>query len=174
MSAAAVVTTAFVAMLFFRGTVEAARALWSVPRSMPHRLSRSRLSRRRQRLTDLFVRLFDRFGGTWKPLKAESIAVIDSLPIAACAHARMPRVTLYRATEYRGCLARKKRSSYGRKVHLLGTTDGQPVECFLTPGSSTVIQQKNVGFSGPAISQRNQGGKGGPEHVDDDAHHRRT
>jgi hypothetical protein len=38
----------------------------------------------------------------------------------------------------------------------------------------TVIQQEKVGFSGPAIEQRNKGGKGGPEHVDDYEHHRRT
>jgi Transposase DDE domain len=32
-------------------------------------------------------------------------------------------------------MARKKRYVYGLKGHLLVTTDGQPVECRLTPGS---------------------------------------
>jgi hypothetical protein len=135
MSDAEVVTTAFVAMLFFRGNVEAARALLSVPRYMPHRLSRRRVNRRLHRLTDLFVRLFDLFGCTWKQLNAESIDVIDSFPMAACDHDRIPRVNLYRDKDYRGCMASKKRYFYGLKVHLLVTTDGQPVECFLTPGS---------------------------------------
>jgi hypothetical protein len=43
---AEVVTTALVAMLFFRGNCEAARALLCAPWSRPHRLSRSRLNRR--------------------------------------------------------------------------------------------------------------------------------
>jgi hypothetical protein len=34
-------------------------------------------------------------------------------------------------------MARKKRDVYGRNVHLLVTQDGPPVECFLTPGSSS-------------------------------------
>ena len=59
MSDAEVVTTTVVAMLFFRGNVEAARALLSMPRYMPHRLSRSRVNRRLHRRTDLFVMLFD-------------------------------------------------------------------------------------------------------------------
>jgi hypothetical protein len=57
MSDADVITTGLVAMLCFRGNFEAARALLSLPQSMPPRLSRSRLNRRLQRLTDLFVRL---------------------------------------------------------------------------------------------------------------------
>jgi hypothetical protein len=92
MSDAEVVTTALVAMLFFRGNFEAARALLSLPRYVPHMLSRSRLNRRLHRLTDLFVRLFDLLGCTWKQLNAESISVIDSFPVAACDHDRIPRV----------------------------------------------------------------------------------
>jgi hypothetical protein len=46
MSDAEVVTTALVAMLFFRGNFEAARALLCAPWYMPHMLSRSRLNRR--------------------------------------------------------------------------------------------------------------------------------
>jgi hypothetical protein len=58
MSDAEVITTGLVALLFFRGTFAAARALLSTPRYMPHRLSRSRVNRRLHRLTDLFVMLF--------------------------------------------------------------------------------------------------------------------
>jgi hypothetical protein len=59
MSDAEVMTTGLVAMWFFRGHCEAARALLSTPRYVPHRLSRSRVNRRLHRLTALFVRLFD-------------------------------------------------------------------------------------------------------------------
>jgi hypothetical protein len=59
MNDAEVITTGLVALWFFRGNVEAARALLSMPRSMPHLLSRRCLNRRLHRLTDLFVMRFD-------------------------------------------------------------------------------------------------------------------
>ena len=59
MSDAEVITTGLGAMLCFRGNFEAARALLSTPRYVPHMRSRSRVNRRLPRLTDLFVRLFD-------------------------------------------------------------------------------------------------------------------
>jgi hypothetical protein len=58
-SDAEVVTTALVAMLFFRGNFEAARALLCAPWSMPHMLSRSRLNRRLHRLNHLLLTLFE-------------------------------------------------------------------------------------------------------------------
>ena len=92
-SAAEVMTTGWVAMWFFRGNGEAARALLSTPRSGPHRLSRSRVNRRLHRLTELCVRRFDLFGCTWKPLNTASISVIDRVPVAVCDHDRIPRAT---------------------------------------------------------------------------------
>jgi hypothetical protein len=111
-----------------------------MPRYVPHMLSRSRLNRRLHRLTDLCMMLFDLLGCTWKQLNTASISVIDSLPIAVCDNYRIPRVKLYRKKAYRGCMASKKRYFYGRKVHLLVTQDGQPVECVLTPGSYSAVR----------------------------------
>jgi Transposase DDE domain len=140
MSDAEVITTGLVAMWFFRGNFEAARALLSMPRYVPHMLSRSRLNRRLHRLTDLFLMLFDPLGCTWKQLNTESIYVIDSFPVTVCDNYRIPWAKLYRNKEYRGCIASKKRYFYGLKVHLLVTKDGQPVECVLTPGSYSDVR----------------------------------
>src|SRR5262245_61243230 len=60
LSDAAVMTTGWVARWFVRGNFEAAHALLCMPRYVPHRLRRSRLNRRLQRLTDLVWRRFDR------------------------------------------------------------------------------------------------------------------
>jgi Transposase DDE domain len=98
-------------------------------------LSRRRVNRRLPRLTDLFVMLVDLLGYTWKQLHTESIYVIDRFPVVVCDNYRIPRAKLYQHEEYRGCIASKKRYFYGLKGHLLVTKDGQPVECFLTPGS---------------------------------------
>jgi hypothetical protein len=140
MNDAEVITTGLVAMLFFRGNFEAARALLSTPRYVPHMLSRSRVNRRLHRLTDLFLMLFDLLGCTWKQLNTESIYILDSFPISACDNYRIPRAKLYQNKEYRGYTASKKRYFYGLKVHLLVTKDGQPVECFLTPGSYSDVR----------------------------------
>jgi Transposase DDE domain len=107
---------------------------------MPHMLSRRRLNRRLPRLADLFVMLFDLIGYAWKQLNTESVYVIDSFPIPVCDNDRIPRVKLYQHKEYRGYMASKPRYFYGLNVHLLVTKDGQPVACFLAPGSDSDVR----------------------------------
>jgi DDE family transposase len=150
MSDAEVITTGLVAMVFFRGNFEAARALLSTPRYIPHMLSRSRLNRRLQRLKALFLTLVNLLGHTWKQLNTEAVSMIDSFPIAVCDNDRIPRAKLYQCEAYRGYIASKKRYVYGLKLHLMVTKDGQPVECFLTPGSySDVRALKTFQFDVP-------------------------
>jgi hypothetical protein len=132
---AEVITTGLVALLFLRSNFEAARTLLSTSRYMPHMLSRSRLNRRLPRLRALFLPFFELLGHTWKPLNIDSVYIIDSCPIAVCDNARLPRAKVYQHEMYRGYIASKKRYFDGRTVHLMVTKDGQPVECFLTPGS---------------------------------------
>jgi hypothetical protein len=140
MSDAEVVTTAVVAMLFFRGNFEAARALLCAPWYMPRMLSRSRLNRRLHRLNDLLMTLFELLGHTWKQLNTESIYILDSFPIAVCDNYRIPRAKIYQQEAYRGYIASKQRYFYGLKIHLLVTKDGQPVECYLIPGSYSDVR----------------------------------
>jgi hypothetical protein len=150
MSDAEVITTGLVAMLCFRGNDESARALLSAPRYIPHMLSRSRLNRRLHRLNELSLTLFELLGQRWKYLNTESISGIDSFPVAVCDNYRIPRAKLYQQEKYRGHIASKKRYFYGLKVHLMVTKDGQPVECFLTPGSySDVRALKSFQFDVP-------------------------
>lgn len=137
MSDAEVMTTALVAALHFRGNFELARRLLQEQGYIPVMLSRSRFNRRLHRLTDLFGALFSLLGETWKELKADSIYSIDSFPIAACDTYRIPRSRRYRGEVWRGRQASKKRYFYGLKLHLLVTQYGQPVEFFLTPGSTS-------------------------------------
>lgn len=140
MSDAEVITTGLVAMLFLRSNFEAARTLLSTSRYMPHMLSRSRLNRRLHRLKDLFLTFFELLGHTWKQLNTDSVYIIDSFPIAVCDNYRIPRAKVYQHEMYRGYIASKKRYFYGLKVHLMVTQEGQPVECFLTPGSYSDVR----------------------------------
>ncbi len=135
MNDAEIMTTAFVAALFFRGNHESARTMLQQHGYIPHMLSKSRFSRRLHRIKELFIILFDLLGTTWKTLNTDSIYIIDSLPIAVCDNIRIRRSKIYSDEDFRGYQASKKRYFYGLKIHLMVTKDGQPVECFLTPGS---------------------------------------
>jgi len=134
MNNAEIMTTALVASLFFRGNQESARAMLRQHGYIPHMLSKSRFSRRLHRIKALFLVLFDLFAHIWKTLNKEAIYVIDSLPIAVCDNIRIRRSKIYSKEDFRGYQASKKRYFYGLKIHLMVTQDGQPVECFLTPG----------------------------------------
>src|SRR5215475_3202313 len=130
-----IMTTAFIASLFFRGNHESARTMLKQHGYIPHMLSKSRLSRRLHRSKEIFLIVFNLCAQTWKTLNTEAISVIDSLPIAVCDNIRIRRSKIYSHEDFRGYQASKKRYFYGLKVHLMVTQDGQPVECFLTPGS---------------------------------------
>lgn len=135
MNDAEVMTTALVAALFFRGKHESARIMLKEYGYIPQMLRKSRLSRRLHRIKDLLIIVLRVLGNIWKTLNADAIYVIDSLPVAVCDNRRIPRAKIYSHEEFRGYQASKKRYFYGLKIHLMVTQDGQPVECFLTPGS---------------------------------------
>ena len=155
MNDAEIMTTAFIASLFFRGHHESARAMLKQQGYIPHMLSKSRFNRRLHRIKELFIILFNLLGKTWKTLNTDAksgqndiakkkkeksassfwpIYVIDSLPIAVCDNIRIRRSKIYSDENFRGYQASKKRYFYGLKIHLMVTQDGQPVECFLTHG----------------------------------------
>lgn len=135
MNDAEVMTTAFIASLFFRGNHESARAMLQQHGYITHMVSKSRFSRRLHRIKEIFIIFFNMLAQTWKTLNTEAIYVIDSLPIAVCDNIRIRRSKIYSNEDFRGYQASKKRYFYGLKIHLMVTQDGQPVECFLTPGS---------------------------------------
>jgi Transposase DDE domain len=134
MNDAEIMTTALIASLFFRGNHESARAMLRQNGYIPHMLSKSRFSRRLHRIKELFIILFDLLGNIWRTLNIDTVYVIDSLPVAVCDNIRIRRSKIYTKGDFRGYQASKKRYFYGLKIHLMVTQDGQPVECFLTPG----------------------------------------
>jgi DDE family transposase len=135
MNDAEVMTTAFIAALFFRGNHESARAMLKQYGYIPYMVSKSRFSRRLHRIKDICIIFFNMLANIWKTLNKDAIYVIDSLPIAVCDNIRIRRSKIYTKEEFRGYQASKKRYVYGLKIHLMVTQDGKPIECFLTPGS---------------------------------------
>jgi DDE family transposase len=134
MNDAEIMTTAFIAALFFRGNHESARIMLKQHGYIPHMVSKSRFSRRLHRIKEIFIIFFNLFAQIWKTLNTDALYVIDSIPIAVCDNIRIRRSKIYAHEDFRGYQASKKRYFYGLKIHLMVTQDGQPVECFLTPG----------------------------------------
>jgi Transposase DDE domain len=134
MNDAEIMTTAFIASLFFRGNHESARAMLKQHGYVPHMVSKSRFSRRLHRIKEIFIIFFNLLAQIWKTLNTDALYVIDSIPIAVCDNIRIRRSKIYSHEDFRGYQASKKRYFYGLKIHLMVTKDGQPVECFLTPG----------------------------------------
>jgi Transposase DDE domain len=134
MNDAEIMTTACVASLFFRGNHESARAMLQQHGYIPHMVRKSQFSRRLHRIKDIFIIFFNLLAQTWKTLNPDDIYVLDSLPIAVCDNIRLRRSKIYSKEDFRGYQASKKRYFYGLKMQLMVTQDGQPVECFLTPG----------------------------------------
>jgi hypothetical protein len=139
-SDAEVVTTALVAMLFFGGNFERSRNFLHSSGMMPRMLSRSRLSRRLSRLSDLVEVVFHQLGLTLKELNLESRYSLDSFPVAVCDNIRIPRCRLAQGGEFRGYLASKRRYFYGVRVQVVVTVEGVPVEFSILPGSFSDIE----------------------------------
>jgi hypothetical protein len=130
MTDAEVMTTALVAIVFFGGNFEHARALLGTSRYMPTMLSRSRFNRRLHLIQDLFVTLFSCLGENWKGLNIESVYVIDSFPVAMCDNYRIPRAKLYQQEVYRGYIASKKRYFLGSRFISWSPHRGSPWNAF--------------------------------------------
>jgi hypothetical protein len=135
MSDAEVMTTAIVAMLYFKGNFCLSSQFLCKGNYIPKMLGKSRFNRRLHRIADLFLTLFLRLGETWKQLNANSAYVIDNYPIAVCDNYRICRSRIYHGEDWRGYIASKKRYFYGLRIHILVTEHGEPVEFFLAPGA---------------------------------------
>jgi hypothetical protein len=135
MSDAEVMTTAIVAVLYFKGNLSMASRFLHDTGYIPNMLSKSRFNRRLHRIADLFLTLFLRLGETWKKLNERSTYVIDSFPITSCDNYRIQRSKRHQGELWRGFQSSKKRYFFGLKVHIMVTEHGEPVEFFLTPGS---------------------------------------
>lgn len=140
MSDAQVMTAAIVAMLYFSGNFERARAWLHLARYLPWVLSRSRFNRRLQAVQALLSALFVALGACFKDLNAEAVYVIDSFPVPVCDNIRIGRCQLYQEEAYRGYTASKRRYFYGVKLVLLSTGEGQPIEALLMPGATADVR----------------------------------
>lgn len=139
-SDAELITTALCAMLYFGGNFSLSRRYLDSSGMMPRMLSRSRLSRRLSRLSELVAQLFNQLGSVLKEMNVESRYSLDSFPVAVCDNIRISRCRLAQGAHFRGYVASKRRYFYGVRVQVMITVDGVPVEFSIMPGSLPDIE----------------------------------
>ncbi len=139
-SDAEIITIAITAMLHFGGNFEKSRLILYELGLIRQLLSRSRFSRRVNRLSDLIYRLFHQLGAVLKDLHWESRYLLDSFPVPVCDNIRINRCRIVRDELYRGKMASKHRYFYGVRVQLLATSDGIPLEFCVLPGACSDLQ----------------------------------
>ena len=137
---AEVITIAIVAMLHLGGNFEKSRLVLHELGLVRRLLSRSRFSRRVNRLSDLIYRLFHQLGSVLKDLHWESRYLLDSFPVPICDNIRIKRCRLVKDGLYRGVISSKRRYFYGVRVQLIVTSDGIPLEFCVLPGGCSDLQ----------------------------------
>ncbi len=137
---AEVITIAISAMLHFGGNFERSRLVLYELGLVKRLLSRSRFSRRVNRLIDLIHLLFHKLGSILKDLHWESRYLLDSFPVAVCDNIRINRCRIVSDEQYRGVMTSKRRYFYGVRVQILATSDGIPLEFCILPGACSDLQ----------------------------------
>lgn len=143
-SDAQILTTAVLAMLDYGSNYQKALQRIEETELFSHSLSRSRFSRRLNRLADLIYQLFHQLGSVLKELDEESRYRLDSFPVALCDNIRIKRNRLTRQCfdkeEYRGYMASKRRYFFGVRVQVLTTMEEVPIEFAVLPGRCADLQ----------------------------------
>ena len=134
-----VITTAFVAVLYFGGHLENAIHFMQMQGYTPRMLGKSRYSRRLHRLSYLLLALFYGLGKKLKDISGASHYQLDSFPVGVCDNMRIKRRKLLRQIDFVGRHATMHRFFCGVKVQVL-TLQGIPVEFCLVPGRENDTQ----------------------------------
>jgi hypothetical protein len=128
-----IITTAFVAVLYFGGHLDNARQFMQLKGYVPRMLHKSRFCRRLHRISELLLFLFFHMGQYLKDIAGASDYVLDSFPVAVCQNVRIQRSRILKGKRWHGRCASLAQFFYGVRVQVL-TLKGVPVEFCLMPG----------------------------------------
>ena len=95
----------------------------------------SRFIRRIIQLEEEIEQLFVFLSELFIKLNGSQIYSVDSFPVEICQIQREKRSRLWRDISMKGYNASKKRYFYGFKVHMVVTTNQEPVSCYISEGS---------------------------------------
>src|SRR3954463_5013860 len=98
-----VITTAFVAVLYFGGHLDNARHFMHMQGYVPQMLDKSRFCRRLHRLSDFVFALFYTLGKQLKDMAGAATYRLDSFPVVVCDNIRISRSKILQGEEvFRG------------------------------------------------------------------------
>jgi Transposase DDE domain len=130
-----IITTSFVAALYFKGHLDNARVFMKMTKLSPAMIDKSRFNRRLHRVAELISTLFFQIGHYLKMLAGAADYIVDSFPVSVCHNMRISSCKLLKGKEFRGYTASMRQYFYGVKVQVLTTDQGVPVEFCFMPGS---------------------------------------
>jgi len=134
-----VITTAFVAVLYFGGHLDNGCHFMKMKGYVPGMLGKSRFCRRLHRLADFVLCLFYALGKQLKDMAGAATYRLDSFAVAVCDNIRINRCQVLKGEAFRGRHAAMRRYFYGVRVQVL-TLNGIPVEFCLVPGSENDVR----------------------------------
>jgi hypothetical protein len=95
----------------------------------------SRFTRRINQLEEEIEQLFLFLSEIFKKLNGSKIYSVDSFPVEICQIQREKRSKLWQDISLKGYNASKKKYFYGFKVHMVVTTNQEPISCYISEGS---------------------------------------
>lgn len=100
-----------------------------------HPVEYSRFTRRISQLEEVIEALFVFLSELFMKLNDSQIYSVDSFPVEICQIQREKQSKLWRDVSLKGYNASKQKYFYGFKVHMVVTTNQEPVSCYISEGS---------------------------------------
>ncbi len=108
---------------------------YSMMMHLVKRIDYTRFLRRLAKINEVLSTLFVFLGSLFERLNGAKIYSVDSFPVELCQITRQNRVRLWSDPSLKGYNASKERFFYGFKVHMLVTTNKEPVVVYISEGS---------------------------------------
>lgn len=140
MTNAEIITVVLAASRFFSGNQRRAILFLKQYHYIPNLLSESHFNRRLHRIPQsIWQKLFSTLAEHFKRNHYSNEYIVDSFPVPICENVRIFRTKIFSGEQYRGYSASKKRFFYGLRVHVIMTTNQEPVECLFAPESENDV-----------------------------------
>ena len=133
-SEAKVLFMGYLAVSDFNGNYKTAH-YYSIGMKLVNPIEYSRFTRRIIQLEEEIEQLFVFLSEIFKKLNGSQIYSVDSFPVEICQIQREKRSKLWQDISLKGYNASKKKYFYGFKVHMVVTTNQEPVSCYISEGS---------------------------------------
>ena len=128
------IVTGYMAVNDFSGNYYKAHQ-YSMMMQLVKRIDYTRFLRRLAKINEVLSTLFLFLGSLFQRLNGAKIYSVDSFPVELCQITRQSRVRLWSDPSLKGYNASKGRFFYGLKVHMVVTTDKEPVMVHISEGS---------------------------------------